>query len=89
MAFHDATRKEHMRLRPDSPATMLGIHGVGQAKLERYGEAFQAVLAEHPTSGTGPPDRPGRHGIGKRSFADSNGWPALHGSFTARERPLG
>ncbi len=45
VVFHDATLKEFVRVRPDSLDAMLGIHGVGQAKLDRYGEAFLAVIA--------------------------------------------
>ena len=48
VVFHDTTLKELVRLRPDSPKAMLQVHGVGQAKLERYGEAFLAVIAAHP-----------------------------------------
>ena len=48
VVFHDATLKEFIRLRPASLEAMLQVHGVGQSKLERYGEAFLAVLAEHP-----------------------------------------
>ena len=48
VVFHDATLKEFVRLRPVSLDAMLQVHGVGQSKLERYGEAFLAVLAEHP-----------------------------------------
>ena len=48
VVFHDATLKEFIRLRPASLDAMLQVHGVGQSKLERYGEAFLAVLAEHP-----------------------------------------
>ncbi len=56
VVFHDTTLKELVRLRPDSPDAMLRIHGVGQAKLERFGRAFLAVIAAHPPD---PPDRPG------------------------------
>ena len=42
--FHDATLKEMLNRRPVSLAEMLAIHGVGQAKLERYGEAFLDAL---------------------------------------------
>ena len=42
--FHDATLREMLRLRPDSREALLGIAGVGQAKLERYGEDFLSVL---------------------------------------------
>ena len=45
--FHDATLKEFLRLRPTSPDAMLDIHGVGKAKLERYGAAFLEVIAAH------------------------------------------
>ena len=48
VVFHDTTLKEFVRLRPDSPDAMLRVHGVGQAKLERYGEAFLAVIVAHP-----------------------------------------
>ena len=48
VVFHDTTLKEFVRLRPDSLDAMLRVHGVGQAKLERYGEAFLAVIAAHP-----------------------------------------
>ena len=43
--FHDATLKEFVRTRPQSRGAMLELHGVGQAKLERYGSAFLDVIA--------------------------------------------
>jgi ATP-dependent DNA helicase RecQ len=42
--FHDKTLAEMARRRPTSEAALLGITGVGQAKLERYGEAFLAEM---------------------------------------------
>ncbi len=48
VVFHNATLKELVRRRPTTPAAMLDIHGVGQAKLDRYGEEFLAVIANHP-----------------------------------------
>ena len=42
--FHDATLKELLHRRPTSLAEMLAIHGIGQAKLERYGAAFLDAL---------------------------------------------
>ena len=48
VVFHDTTLKELVRLRPDSPDAMLRVHGVGQAKLERYGDAFLGVIAAYP-----------------------------------------
>ena len=47
VVFHDQTLRELARLRPASLAAMLEVHGVGQAKLERYGEAFLELLAAH------------------------------------------
>ena len=47
VVLHDATLREFVRLRPASLDAMLAVHGVGEAKLERYGQAFLAVLAEH------------------------------------------
>ncbi len=42
--FHDATLREMLRTRPDTREALLGITGIGQAKLERYGDDFLAVL---------------------------------------------
>ena len=42
--FHDATLKEMLHRRPVSLEEMLAIHGVGQAKLARYGAAFLDAL---------------------------------------------
>ena len=47
VVFHDATLKEFVRLRPSTLNAMLDVHGVGQAKLERYGAAFLTVLQAH------------------------------------------
>jgi len=44
--FHDATLREMALERPRSEAALGGISGVGEAKLERYGEAFLEVIAE-------------------------------------------
>ena len=45
--FHDSTLKEMVRLRPSTPQELLALQGVGEKKLERYGEAFLSVLREH------------------------------------------
>ena len=45
--FHDATLREMVRLRPSSPTQLLALQGVGEKKLERYGEAFLQVLRKH------------------------------------------
>lgn len=52
--FHDATLKEMLRARPTHAEALLGIPGVGAAKLERYGAAFLEVLQQAP-----PRDAPG------------------------------
>ena len=56
VVFHDATLKEFVRARPDSLNAMLALHGVGQAKLDRYGNAFLACLAAHDRAETGVAD---------------------------------
>jgi len=42
--FHDATLLAMLRERPATRDAMAGISGVGERKLERYGEDFLAVL---------------------------------------------
>ena len=49
--FHDATLRELVRTRPSTPGAMLELHGVGQAKLERYGSAFLEVIASASDAG--------------------------------------
>ncbi|MCB0218002.1 MAG: HRDC domain-containing protein, partial [Chloroflexi bacterium] len=44
--FPDRTLIELALRRPASRAAMLEISGVGEVKLERYGEDFLAVIAE-------------------------------------------
>ena len=51
VVFHDATLKEFVRLRPQSRDAMMAVHGVGQAKLDRYADAFLEVIASHPATG--------------------------------------
>ena len=46
--FHDRTLREMASRRPGTLSAMLSITGVGQAKLERYGAEFLAVLNEDP-----------------------------------------
>ena len=40
VVFSDSTLKEMSRIRPSSRLEMLQIKGVGQSKLDKYGEAF-------------------------------------------------
>jgi len=45
MVFHDATLIEMVKRRPVDAASMLEISGVGEKKLERFGDAFLAEIA--------------------------------------------
>jgi ATP-dependent DNA helicase RecQ len=49
--FHDATLRQMAEARPNSAEALLMIHGVGHAKLERYGERFLDVIRSAATSG--------------------------------------
>jgi ATP-dependent DNA helicase RecQ len=44
--FHDATLRAMALAQPRHPHDMLNLPGVGQAKLDRYGDAFLAALAQ-------------------------------------------
>jgi ATP-dependent DNA helicase RecQ len=44
--FNDATLKEFIDHRPNTPKQLLGLKGVGESKLEKYGEQFLSVLRE-------------------------------------------
>ena len=44
--FHDSTLLEMLNRRPATLDEMAKISGVGQAKLDRYGDAFLQVLEE-------------------------------------------
>jgi ATP-dependent DNA helicase RecQ len=44
--FHDKTLQEMLAYRPQAAAEMLDISGVGQTKLDRYGERFLSVLRD-------------------------------------------
>ena len=46
--FHDATLREMAEHRPRTEADLLGINGVGESKLKRYGKAFLEVIDEEP-----------------------------------------
>lgn len=46
--FHDATLQEMVRKRPTSADGMLRISGVGEQKLQRYGQQFLSEIAKHP-----------------------------------------
>jgi len=42
--FHDKTLRQMLALRPNSEAELLSISGIGQVKVERYGQRFLTVL---------------------------------------------
>lgn len=45
--FSDATLRSMCQLRPTSPTQFLGVSGVGEVKMNRYGEAFIEVLVDY------------------------------------------
>lgn len=47
VVFPDTTLIAFATERPDSREALLGISGVGQSKLERYGDAFLEVIQAH------------------------------------------
>jgi ATP-dependent DNA helicase RecQ len=47
VVFQDATLRAMALARPRQLHDLLALPGVGQAKLERYGDAFLAVLDRH------------------------------------------
>ncbi|ORU89873.1 MAG: ATP-dependent DNA helicase RecQ [Cycloclasticus sp. symbiont of Poecilosclerida sp. M] len=46
--FHDVALQEMVKKRPDSPADMRYISGVGDQKIKRYGALFLAEIAKYP-----------------------------------------
>ena len=49
--FHDRTLAEMAELRPTSLDALAGIHGVGAAKLEKFGARFLAAVASEAAEG--------------------------------------
>jgi ATP-dependent DNA helicase RecQ len=54
VVFSDATLAEMAARKPAAHAELLEVNGVGQTKLERYGDAFLAVIAERASGGSAP-----------------------------------
>ena len=54
MIFHDATLMAMIEQRPKTLEQLSGISGIGERKLEAYGEAFLEVLQAHAVEGDGP-----------------------------------
>ena len=44
--FHDKTLQEMLTFRPQTASEMLDISGIGQTKLDRYGDRFLSVLRD-------------------------------------------
>ena len=56
VVFHDTTLREMVHARPLSPEAMGAIFGVGETKLDRYGEPFLSAIRAHVEShGPEPP----------------------------------
>jgi ATP-dependent DNA helicase RecQ len=47
VVFSNATLRDMIAQRPTTPAGMLTVHGVGEKKLESYGEAFLRIIASN------------------------------------------
>ena len=58
IVFGDASLLEMARTRPTTPAGLLKITGVGQKKLERYGEPFLEVIREAAPAQSDPDPGP-------------------------------
>ncbi len=51
--FHDATLREMAAARPQTPDELLDVSGVGEKKLEKYGEEFLAALRRSEPAASG------------------------------------
>lgn len=67
--FNDRSLRELAAVAPQTPAAMRGVHGVGERKLERFGEAFLETIAEHLAAG--PDDQSPETGGGIRPDAST------------------
>ncbi|HEX6944604.1 MAG TPA: RQC domain-containing protein, partial [Casimicrobiaceae bacterium] len=54
VVFSDATLAEMAARKPGTYTDLLAVTGVGATKLERYGDAFLEVVAEHSSGGSAP-----------------------------------
>ncbi|MGE5552091.1 MAG: DNA helicase RecQ [Bacteroidota bacterium] len=59
--FADSTLREMAGHLPTTTKALLGIKGVGQAKLEKYGAMFLKAIQEHLAEGAGTDSRPKTH----------------------------
>src|SRR5690606_17722651 len=49
VVFHDATLRQIASDRPTSLSALSAVNGVGQSKLDKYGEQVLATIADEPT----------------------------------------
>jgi ATP-dependent DNA helicase RecQ len=54
VVFSDAALAEMAARKPATHAELLEVNGVGQTKLQRYGDAFLEAIAERASGGTPP-----------------------------------
>jgi ATP-dependent DNA helicase RecQ len=52
IVFSNAALRDMCRKRPGNPSRFLEVSGVGPAKLEKYGDAFIALIRAYPENGT-------------------------------------
>ncbi len=48
VVFHDAVLRQMVYLRPEDKDELASLSGVGEYKLQRYGDAFLNVVRQHP-----------------------------------------
>jgi ATP-dependent DNA helicase RecQ len=51
IVFSDASLRDMCRQRPQNPEQFLNVTGVGAVKLEKYGDAFLALIREQVSPG--------------------------------------
>lgn len=75
VVFHDATLMDMLAIRPRNRMEMAAVSGVGDRKLERYGDEFLAILnGSDDTAGVAEPAGPDRNEI--LALAQANMGPA-------------
>ena len=62
VVFHDMSLREMVEQRPTTLEAFARISGVGETKLDRYGEAFVALIVEHASASQPAPDALGEEG---------------------------
>jgi len=51
VVFNDSTLADMIDIKPRNTSEMASVSGVGQHKLERYGEEFLQLIQEHEAIG--------------------------------------